>query len=294
VLLAHAIIAPWISELGGTNNNFSTYERCIPCDFNFFSHRYSENELKSIYSDYRGEKFFKVRNSWEPWYNNSVNGAFTNDPSASDQIEKRRVFMLEALRGVFPPGSSINGCIDFGGDYGQFFPPNSIGPRILIDISEKPVSGVTVYKSLAEVPEHVDLVMNCNVIEHMTVIHEIINEMASKITPNGFVYIELPLDLFNVRNFHKSNFYQKYLEFLGKHRTAFIFTDFLSGVFRQFFGYIPMFGIVKQSEHINYFSQKSIEKLIAQSKMSIVAISQPDYSYRVGHIKQGRINVICR
>jgi hypothetical protein len=291
--LAYAVVAPWISELGDAPNSFSTYQRCENCDFNFFSHRYTDTELATIYADYRGGDFFRVRHSWEPWYNNSVNGAFTDDDSATDQITKRRDFMISALERVFPQGSRINGCVDFGGDYGQFFPDNAFEPKILIDLSGKQVPGVVVHKSLDELQEPVDLIMNCNVIEHMTVVNEIINEMKNNISPNGYLYIELPLDRFKVRKFHRSETYRKYLKFLVRHRNMFILTDFLSGLFRQFFGYIPFFGIVKQSEHINYFSKKSIEQLIAKSEASIVYMSPPDFEYRVGHIKQGRISVIC-
>jgi hypothetical protein len=202
--------------------------------------------------------------------------------------------MLEALEKVFPRGYMINGCIDFGGDYGQFFPENSIGPKVLIDISEKPVTGVSVYKSLGEYPEHVDLIMNCNVIEHMTEIKTIVNEMTSKLTPKGFVYIELPLDRFRVKKFHATRFYLKYLEFLAGRRRLFTLMDFMSGVFRQFLGYIPIFGIVKQSEHINFFSANSTAKLIGLSQSTVVSMSQPDFGYKVGHIRQGRLNIICR
>jgi hypothetical protein len=291
--LAHAIVAPWISELGNKPLTSSTYETCNSCDFTFFSHRYTDEELTTIYGDYRGDSFFTVRNSWEPWYSNSVNGAFTNDASASVQIKKRRDFMVSALDKVFPPGTKINGCVDFGGDYGQFFPENAIGPKVLIDLSEKAVSGVTVYRSLADLPENVDLIMNCNVIEHMTVINQIVNEMMAKVNASGYIYIELPLDKFRTRKFHKRDAYRNYLNFLSRHRRTFIAVDFLSGVFRQYLGIIPFFGVVKQSEHINYFSSDSIEKLIQQSEATVVHMSKPDFTYRVGHIKQGRVSVIC-
>ena len=250
--------------------------------------------MKGIYADYRGETFFKVRNSWEPWYTKGVNGAFNEDTIEPKGLPERRAFMQSALDEIFPPGEMINGCIDFGGDHGQFFPENTLPPRILVDLSEKPAMGITVHKSLHDVLEPVDLVMNCNVIEHMNEIDKILNEMRGKLTPRGVVYIELPLDRFRVAKFHRRQIYKTYLDFLGRHKGLFTSIDFVSGLFRQLFGYVPFFGIVKQSEHINYFSKLSIAKLVEQAQASIVFMSPPDEGYRVGHIRQGRIGVVLR
>jgi hypothetical protein len=74
----------------------------------------------------------------------------------------------------------------------------------------------------------------------------------------------------------------------------FIFVDFLSGAYRQIFKRIPWFGIVKQSEHINYFNVKSLRVFAELRGLEVLFVSEPDLKYKVGKIFQGRLACIAR
>jgi hypothetical protein len=68
----------------------------------------------------------------------------------------------------------------------------------------------------------------------------------------------------------------------------------VTGVYRQFFNKIPFFGVVKQSEHINYFDDLAIVKLIQDHNFEILYSSKPQRKSFVGIIKQGRFGIVAQ
>jgi hypothetical protein len=57
---------------------------------------------------------------------------------------------------------------------------------------------------------------------------------------------------------------------------------------------IPFLGVIQQSEHINYFGQDSLEILLKQSGFEILAVQGPDFGFKQGKIKLGRIGVLAQ
>jgi hypothetical protein len=53
-------------------------------------------------------------------------------------------------------------------------------------------------------------------------------------------------------------------------------------------------GIIQQSEHINYFGQKSLEILLRQSGFEILAVQGPDFGFKQGKIRLGRIGILAQ
>ena len=47
--------------------------------------------------------------------------------------------------------------------------------------------------------------------------------------------------------------------------------DFISGVSRQFLGLIPPIGVVKQSEHINYYSERALQRLLEEAGFRVTS-----------------------
>ena len=46
---------------------------CTDCGHRFFPERYNETEMARLYGEYRGERYLRVRQAWEPWYTRRVN-----------------------------------------------------------------------------------------------------------------------------------------------------------------------------------------------------------------------------
>jgi hypothetical protein len=262
----------------------------------FFSYRYSPSEIDAIYSNYRGSDFYSVRHSWEPWYNESVNDAFSDARESDLQIESRRSFTETVLSEAGVKINTLQGCIDFGGDHGQFLPSGIQGPLFVVENNSegKSVTGlVNFIDDIALVPINVDLVMNCYVLEHMPNLETALDDMRSKLREGGFLHLEVPIDRFTTSKLHKSYLYRNYLHFLTRHRRMFVSIDFVSGAYRQVTGRIPWFGIVKQSEHINYFDSKSLRRFVDIHGGNVIYMSREDLKYKVGRIRQGRLACVA-
>jgi SAM-dependent methyltransferase len=296
-LLAHGVVAPWIVELCSIRDGSTTLQQCLECGLSFFSYRYSEQELTDLYSNYRSVDFYRLRHSWEPWYNESVNEAFSEQRANDRQIEDRRNYTRSRLEEAGVPLSELTGCLDFGGDHGQFIPSGVGGNLYVVEKgsdSKNAARGVTFLDSIDLVPEDVDLVLNCYVLEHLSVIHDVVDQMKMRLRDGGYVHFEVPLDKFAVSSLHRTNAYRLYLRFLSRHKRLFVAVDFYTGVYRHFFRRIPWLGIVKQSEHINYFEPLSLQKFMEGHGVQILSMSDPDLKYKVGAVRQGRIACTIR
>jgi hypothetical protein len=288
---AHAIVAPWISKLLEVKNLYSELYSCTECTLGFFSYRYSESDAQKIYSSYRTGVYLKIRHSWEPWYGAAENNAY--QPLLNQNNIDSRISLMENAFELAGVKRGFNGCVDFGGDLGQFFPSNVEGTKYLVDLSAKPGinQDFTVINSLSEISESVELVMNCGVLEHMSNLKGIINELSGTLRGNGVIYLEVPLDSFKTSRVHKSKFYKHYLRVISRNKLIFVTLDFITGVARQISRTIPWFGIVKQSEHINYFNNLSLYTLCRDFRGKSW-ISKPDYSHKQGKFKLGRIAAV--
>jgi hypothetical protein len=294
-LTSYAILAPWISELiGSSDRSQSELITCLDCNFKFFSKRFNTLEMASIYKNYRGQKYLKARRRYEPWFSK---GDASQNSSNSVVIQSRKDFMKKAFTNSGVSFSEIDSVLDFGGDLGQFIPQEIVGSRYLLDPSDilnADLSDVIRVKSLNEVPEKLGFIMNCHTLEHLPEFNETISDIKHALKRGCYFYLEIPLDAFKTRRFHSTNFYQKYLRSLICFKTLFVFIDFLSGVYRQFFGAIPLLGIVKQSEHINYFDLPSTKMLLRKNGFEVLSINGPDFDFKQGKIRLGRLGILSK
>jgi hypothetical protein len=191
--------------------------------------------------------------------------------------------------------SHLSCVVDFGGDEGQFFPRVATGRRVVCDVSSRDLPvGIERISTLSELGDtKPDLFIVAHVLEHLPDPLEPLTDIRRSIADDGIIYVEVPLDRFRVSKFHASAGYQRYLQRLVLHRFLFVGWDFLSGLSRQFRSSIPKFGVVKQSEHINYFSSRSIEAALNASGFTVVAeCSNP--AMKVGGLRMGCYGVAAR
>jgi len=290
-LRAHAIVAPWVAKLLGQVKIESELYSCPHCTLGFFSYRYSKEEAQKLYASYRTGEYLKVRRTWEPWYGRKENSMYF--PEINQKNIDSRVYHLEKNLELAGVNRDFNGCVDFGGDLGQFFPKSVRGVKYIIDYSEISITNLefTKVNNSNEIPASVELVMNCHVLEHISDLVGSIQEMSNMLKKSGVIYIEVPQDAFDTSNFHKSLYYKRYLAFLYNHKVIFIFLDFVTGIARQFTKRIPWFGIVKQSEHINYFNKQALEAL-CKNFHGTIWISDPNYYHKLGKFHIGVLSAV--
>ena len=293
-LLAYAVIAPWIAQLFGNTRTIDTrLRRCRNCGLRFFDYRYNESEMAAIYGEYRGERFFNLRRRWEPWMTRRVNDAFSGYLQDRSPIEDRNKFTLKSLTRAGINLSQLRGCIDFGGDMGQFI-PRSVSPPLIVyepnGVRTQLPKTIIGCDNLSDLPTKVDLGLNCYVLEHVSHPPDVLAELLECINPGGYVHVEVPLDHFRVSRFHRSGLYRRYLHLIIRFRLVWIAIDLLSGLWRNYRASIPWFGVVKQSEHINYFETRSLNLLLSSMGLTVQYVSDEDLKYCVGRVRQGRIS----
>ena len=290
-----AILAPWIRQLCNLGPEVMThFFKCKDCGFGYFSYRYSDSDMKCIYEHYRGPQYLSVRRSWEPWYTVKEADYYKLKESA---VANRNDFMKNSFESASVAIDSVASVLDFGGDLGQFIPDEIRGKRYLLDPSNVPVeneSGIVRVSSLDQVPIELDLIMNCHTLEHLSDFKNVIDVIYGRIKPGRYFYLEVPLDGFKVKTFHRSKIYNSYLKLIQAQRSVLILANFLTGVFRQLFRRIPLIGVIQQSEHINYFGQKSLEILLEGSGFEVLSVQGPDFKFQQGKIRLGRIGILSR
>jgi SAM-dependent methyltransferase len=290
-----AILAPWIRQLCNLPVDLPTsFLECKYCGFGSFSYRYSESDMKSIYEHYRGPEYVKVRRSWEPWYTVNEADYYKLNNSA---VDNRNDFMRSSFESAKVDFATVNSVLDFGGDLGQFIPDEILGEKYLLDPSNVPLeteNGIVRVSDLKQVPIELDLIMNCHTLEHLSDFQTVVDDIYSSIKKGGYFYLEVPLDGFKVKTFHGKRIYNSYLQFVQSKRSILILANFLTGVFRQLFRRIPYIGVIQQSEHINYFGQKSLEILLKRSGFEVLSVQGPDFGFQQGKIRLGRIGILSK
>lgn len=299
--IAHALVAPWLAKLiGGRKRIRTRLFECNECDFKFFDYRYNAMEVNQIYSSYRSGEYKSVRRTWEPWYTSGINELYTSDDSIGE-VSARKERMLKQFQQA-QIEAVFNNCLDFGGDDGQFFPDSVKGNRYLVDPSSRSSthrSGeIRTVTDIDAIPENLDLIMCCMVMEHLSSFSDLMSAINRKLfcasaEQKGLFYVEIPRDGFHVGKWAKSSSYFNFLTLVSKFPPLFIALDFLTGISRNYFRTIPIFGIVKQSEHINYFSRKAIGNLVGKN-LDVLFVSDDNLTEKYGNFRLGFLALIAR
>lgn len=284
-LLAHGLVAPFVCELAGLPvGEATTYRRCGACDLCFFGRRYDDGELAALYGGYRGAAYVRARRRWEPWYRSAVNDAYGGQ---RPELGERRRFLEETLTAAVG-GRRFDRALDYGGDEGQFFPSSAGGERLVLDASTRPLRpGVTRVGDLEALGGAADLVLVSHVLEHLSDPLGALRELRPVVERHGVLYAEVPLDRFATSRAHTRAAYAAYLQALAARRPALVAADLVTGISRQYRRRVPLVGIVKQSEHLSYFSPRSLGLLVEAAGFRPLH-QRSDPGARVGGLRLGR------
>jgi hypothetical protein len=258
--------------LGEIKARRSTYCLCSNCNSGFFDYRYSEVELNKIYADYRGDHYFKIRQSWEPSYSKNLNHSLGN---SAEVLKARHQFVLSALSHA--PHTSVSTVVDVGGDKGQFIPDN-IPNKYVLDVSGKqPIQGV---KNVSDVKEAMgirpDLVMACGVLEHVPKPDEFLTELV-KILPEqsrGLIYVEVPSGVPKKRSFSSRIAGNVSGVTASRLRSLWAFMDSRAAQIKSRKGNPLQPMPLRQSEHLNFFSQRGLRLLATNAGTRVVLLDE--------------------
>jgi hypothetical protein len=263
-----ALVAPFITErvLEGrwTPSRLLT---CPACAFRGFDTRFDETEMERLYAGYRGEDYFRVRHRWEPWYGRAV-----NEGLSGDEAELRtRKGNLEALvaRCLDRPPATV---LDYGGDRGQFIPESWGAERHVFEVSGRdPLPGIHAVRDLRDLDGRTfGMVMLCQVLEHLPEPQAQLEALRPRVG-DGHLYVEVPLERPKLDWAGRWPWGPAGLAWLSRHPWLLRLVDLHSTFFRIRLGRIPPLGLLKASEHINFFTDASLRALMARSGYEVLA-----------------------
>lgn len=254
-------IAPFIRERMFQFNvpESCLFVHCTRCDFYYYSIRPDECEMEIFYSGYRNEKYQLQRHKHEPNYTADYNAMIGNHPV---EIHNRITHLENVLRRNAVV-DSID-ILDFGGNDGRFIPPSISGHKYCYDLSDNNTIEGVIKLYQADLPKHrYDLILLSHILEHVSSPNELMNQVVSLMNEGNMLYIELPYERELIEEvFPRNTSLAMSLKGLLKHyRPTWIFPSVsfaLGGSFCH--------------EHINSFTEKSLEKVISNSGLTCIEI----------------------
>ncbi len=250
---------------------------CASCDMTFYDLRFDDGEIRTLYKDYRGERYYKTRHRFEPFYTRKLNG-MGHAPIAIDTRKREvEVFISDALG-----EGAIRSVLDFGGDAGQFIPEFQGAERYVLEVSDvKPVPGVTSVDELADLKRPVDLIMVAHVLEHLSDPVALLQELTSASSEGGHLYVEVPMDRPKMPPPWAARLQASWVDAVARSPRRTAIADAISTPVRVLARkhWIP-FTFPRLHEHINFFSSVALERAAERSGWEVVG--QIQYVHRWG------------
>ncbi|MCA1826004.1 MAG: methyltransferase domain-containing protein [Myxococcales bacterium] len=243
---------------------------CATCGHRFFDLRLDDAEMGKLYGRYRGDDYFATRHRWEPWYTRAVNDGIGHDPA---EIALRRGYVLDFLRKHLPPKVFSGAVLDYGGDKGQFIPPELGAEKYVYEVSDQPpAEGVARLTDKESLQRGFDLVMLCHVLEHMSEPYKFLRELNVRA---GWMYAEVPLERPRLLKLHADGASRGApAAWIPRARPLWLGLDFYSTIFRVKLGLLPPLAPIKLHEHLNFFSRASLRKLFERAGFSVEACEE--------------------
>ncbi len=245
-----AAIAPFLARRIWNREAFRVeLVECRDCGFKFFNPRLTREEEVRLYAGYRDGQYQQERHSFEPWYTE----AFNRGLSGPEAWRKRKGRLAQIL-GQPLSGFDIRRVLDFGGATGELVA--DLMPHAepyVYDISGlQPVSRVTKLSSLSECRAHrFDLIVCSNVLEHVSFPRRVLRQIDEIASPGTLIFIEVPCESpFHWRSRAKRIAQATVLAFVRP---------------KLAWSLLRLHTLNLMHEHVNYFSFRSLERLIRLS-----------------------------
>lgn len=234
----NAEFSPWIKNKIITNSSRVRLIRCSACCSLFFDYRYSEVEIKKIYENYRSAEYALSRDEYEPGYT-KLNAQIGNNELELRNRKKNLSNIIKKINLEI----EIRTLLDYGGDRGQFIPDDFRNvKKYVYDISDSEV--VDGVHKLNEVDgKYFDFIMCCHTLEHVNEPLNFLKLVAQHVIPNGYLYLELPLDM--------------------------PFREYVS-LALNVESIMPDLSPMLMHEHINFYSNKSVDMMAGKLGFEVV------------------------
>jgi len=263
-----AIIAPFVAaRVFGSRSKRCRLARCGTCCLVFYEQRYDDNEVERLYAGYRSDDYYQTRHRYEPWYTKTLNSRL----GAAEDITIRRKAYHSTLS-EFGVETEPETVLDYGGDRGQLMCGGPGRQHFVFDISGvEPEPGVVrIAGATALQSRRFDLVLLCEVLEHVSQPLLYLRNITNHVQPNGLLYVTVPNREFRFEDIPSGAWYRTWLRLLLSNQMLTIAADFWSTTIRKYFKRVPPLGFVKMHEHINVFDFQSLTSLLSRAGYTVL------------------------
>jgi len=260
------VISPWLREITKVSKRKTKLIICSECTGAAFSVTYDDIQMNNLYSGYREENYTNLRKKWENWYTQGYNSGHEDESFISQRKLKIKEFVTEC--GV----TDVKSVLDIGGDRGQYIPNfESLERMFVLEKSNRLLAQDVVRIEKLDEIENVDLVIYAHILEH---VNDPLKEIRDLLNISKYIYIEIPYGVPAPSKFRKSSLFQ--LLVLG----VSCFPKLWSKLSMPAAGRLGSSLILRQSEHLNFFTVKSIQTLAntlnLKSQIKVCEIPTPD------------------
>jgi hypothetical protein len=271
--IAYATISPWLREITELKDKTSLLVSCPKCFGSSFTVRYSNLEMDKLYSNYRDLNYTKKRNYWEPWYTQQINDGHDD----KEYISVRKEFIQEFLIDNFKSLPKL--VIDIGGDRGQYIPDFlNTAEKYVLEASEKELIPGTKRISNLDNLGRIDLIIYAHILEHLP---SPLSELKKLIGRTAFLYIEVPDGIPEINRIRQSYLLNK---IVGMAATK---PFFWRRITKPGTGRKLQSKVLRQSEHLSFFSAKTFEVLALELNVHCIIKQQ-----RIPNPEGDNINVL--
>lgn len=238
---------------------------CAHCGFRFFDRGLSTDEATRYYRNYRNEDYFRDRHRFEPFYTRKAHRLISTWLSSVE----RRTALRNALDAAGAP-HCFTAILDHGGSDGCLLTGIDADRKAVFDPSGSPtVAGVESIADEATIRQEWDLVISCQVLEHVHDPEATLRRIHTALTPRGWLYVEVPDEIWRNHSGH-GELRDACLRWLLKRPRLLIAADTLSTACRIKFGVLPPMGFVPMREHLNYFTNEALKALVRNSGFDVL------------------------
>lgn len=234
--------------------------RCSDCGFRFFERGIDDIEAVRYYKNYWDENYIRTRWRLEPFYTRAQHTA---------HIEwSRSAIRIEALRTVLAASKAphhLRSALDHDGNEGHMLTGVNADIKAVFDPSGcPPLPGITAYADPAELPRNWELILSCQVLEHVSSPAHYLRSLAYLLVDGGLLYVEVPSE-----NWHPTSgpesLRRTCLQWLLKYRYLLIAADAVCTISRIKFERLPPLGFVAMREHLNYLNHASLVLILERN-----------------------------
>ncbi|MDP3514130.1 MAG: methyltransferase domain-containing protein [Sulfuritalea sp.] len=237
---------------------------CADCGLRFFERGLSESEVARYYRSYRDAEYVRDRRRWEIFYTPTQHAAQVAWSHSAQRTEALRA----ALTGADAP-LRFASALDHGGDHGHMLTAVEADRKAVFDPSARAtLPGIDGYADSHLLPGGWDLILSCQVLEHVSVPAAYLREIGTLLADSGWLYLEVPVEQWRPAP-GSDALRAAWLKLLLPSRPLLMVADLLCTASRIKLGRLPPLGFVAMREHLNYFTAAALRAILTNGGFTV-------------------------